>query len=102
MDFLGCALFLAAVCCLLLALQWGGQTKPWSSSTVIGLLVGSAALALVFIFIQWKRQERALITLRVFCRRSVFTSAMVLFFLGGSTYLVSQLPVLLVPILEPG
>ncbi|KAI2829144.1 hypothetical protein CBS63078_6366 [Aspergillus niger] len=87
MDFLGCALFLAAVCCLLLALQWGGQTKPWSSSTVIGLLVGSAALALVFIFIQWKRQERALITLRVFCRRSVFTSAMVLFFLGGSTYL---------------
>ncbi|KAL7655248.1 hypothetical protein ACMYSQ_007202 [Aspergillus niger] len=87
MDFLGCALFLAAVCCLLLALQWGGQTKPWSSSTVIGLLVGSAALALVFIFIQWKRQERALITLRVFCRRSVFTSAIVLFFLGGSTYL---------------
>ncbi|PYH50690.1 MDR family MFS transporter [Aspergillus niger CBS 101883] len=87
MDFLGCALFLAAVCCLLLALQWGGQTKPWSSSTVIGLLVGSAALALVFIFIQWKRQERALITLRVICRRSVFTSAIVLFFLGGSTYL---------------
>ncbi|OJJ70255.1 hypothetical protein ASPBRDRAFT_129786 [Aspergillus brasiliensis CBS 101740] len=87
MDFVGCALFLAAVCCLLLALQWGGQTKPWSSSTVIGLLVGSAALALLFIFVQWKRQERALITLRVFSRRSVFTSAMVLFFLGGSTYL---------------
>ncbi|GKZ28913.1 hypothetical protein AbraIFM66950_001871 [Aspergillus brasiliensis] len=87
MDFVGCALFLAAVCCLLLALQWGGQTKPWSSSTVIGLLIGSAALALLFIFVQWKRQERALITLRVFSRRSVFTSAMVLFFLGGSTYL---------------
>ncbi|PYI05540.1 MFS general substrate transporter [Aspergillus sclerotiicarbonarius CBS 121057] len=87
MDPLGCALFLAAVCCLLLALQWGGQTRPWTSSTVIGLLVGAVVLALLFVYVQWKRDERALISLRVFRRRSIFTSAIVLFFLGGSTYL---------------
>ncbi|EED13968.1 efflux pump antibiotic resistance protein, putative [Talaromyces stipitatus ATCC 10500] len=87
MDPLGCAIFLGAVCCLLLALQWGGQTKSWTSSTIIGLLVGTAALALLFVYVQSKRGDRALISLRVFCRRSVFTSAMVLFFLGGSTYL---------------
>ncbi|RAL08035.1 MDR family MFS transporter [Aspergillus homomorphus CBS 101889] len=87
MDPLGCAIFLGAVCCLLLALQWGGQTRPWISSTVIGLLVGAAVLALLFVYVQWKRKERALITLRILRRRSVYTSAMVLFFLGGSTYL---------------
>lgn len=37
MDFLGATLLVAAVSCLLLALQWGGATYPWRSSIVIGL-----------------------------------------------------------------
>ena len=28
MDFVGAGLLLGAVCCLLLALQWGGNTLP--------------------------------------------------------------------------
>lgn len=89
MDPLGCLVFIGAVCCLLLALQWGGQSKPWSSSTVIGLLVGFVALSGLFGYLQWRRQDRALIPLRVLRQRSIFTGAMVLFFLGASTYLVS-------------
>lgn len=89
MDPVGCFIFIGAVCCLLLALQWGGQSKPWNSSTVIGLLVGFVALACAFGYLQWKHQDRALIPLRVFRKRSIFTSAMVLFFLGASTYLVT-------------
>ena len=89
MDPLGCLVFIGAICCLLLALQWGGQTKPWSSSTVVGLLVGSIVLASVFGYLQWRRQERALIPLRVLRKRSIYTGAMVLFFLGASTYLVA-------------
>lgn len=88
MDPIGCLMFIGAVCCLLLALQWGGQSKPWESSTVIGLLIGFFALSCVFALLAWKRQDRALIPPRVFRRRSIFTGAMVLFFLGASTYLV--------------
>lgn len=96
MDPLGCFVFIGAVCCLLLALQWGGQSKPWSSSTVIGLIVGFAALFGLFGYLQWRRQDRALIPTRVLRQRSIFTSAMVLFFLGASTYLVSM------PLVPPG
>jgi multisubunit Na+/H+ antiporter MnhB subunit len=88
MDPLGCIIFTGSVCCLLFALQWGGQTKPWKSATVIGLLVGAVGLAAVFIALQWKLQEKALIAPRVFLKRSIWTGAMVLFFVGASTYLV--------------
>ncbi|KAJ5733723.1 MFS general substrate transporter, partial [Penicillium malachiteum] len=88
-DFIGCTLFLGAVCCLLLALQWGGQTKPWSSVTIIGLFVGTVALITLFAYVQWQRDENALIPLRVLRKRNVLTSAMVLFFLGGAIYLFS-------------
>lgn len=88
MDPMGCLLFIATVCCFVLALQWGGQSKPWTSPSVLGLLVGSLCLASLFGYTQWKRQEQALIPLRILCQRPIITSAMVLFFLGASTYLV--------------
>lgn len=86
LDPLGCLFFVGAVCCLLLALQWGGQSKPWKSSPVIGLLVGSFLLICVFAVIQWKRGEKATIPLRVLRRRSILATAGVLFFLGASTF----------------
>ena len=89
LDPIGCSVFVAAICCLLFALQWGGQSKPWKSSTIIGLFVGFFVLSCLFGFLQWKSQERALIPFRVIRKRSIFTGAMVLFFLGASTYLVN-------------
>jgi hypothetical protein len=88
MDPLGCIIFIGSICCFLFALQWGGQTKPWKSATVIGLLVGAVGLAAVFIGIQWRLQERALIAPRVYKKRSIWTGAKVLFFTGAATYLV--------------
>ncbi|KAI7782175.1 hypothetical protein LA080_013719 [Diaporthe eres] len=87
MDPLGCLLFTAAACCLLLALQWGGQTKPWNSPDVIGCLVGAFSIGSCFTWVQLKRGDNALIPLRVLHKRSVWTGAMVLFFLGAQTYL---------------
>ena len=37
MDLVGTFLIMAAVVCYLLALQWGGSTKPWSDMTVLSL-----------------------------------------------------------------
>ena len=89
MDPLGCLIFIGAVTCILIALQWGGQSKPWNSSTIIGLLVGFGLLSCLFVYIQWRRGDKAMIPLRVLRQRSIYTSAGVLFFLGASTYIVS-------------
>jgi hypothetical protein len=91
MDPLGCVVLIGALVCLLLALQWGGQTKSWDSSTIIGLLVGFIILTVCFVIVQWKVGDRALIPLRVFQQRSIWTGAMVLFCIGASTYIVSAI-----------
>lgn len=61
MDLFGVALICAAVFCYLLALQWGGVTKTWSSRDVVGTLVGFGILSLAFIINEWYQGERALL-----------------------------------------
>ncbi|KAL9122059.1 MAG: hypothetical protein Q9187_001384 [Circinaria calcarea] len=87
MDPLGCLIFISTITCVLIALQWGGQSKPWNSSTIIGLLVGFGLLSCLFVYVQWRRGDKAMIPLRVLRQRSIYTSAGVLFFLGASTYI---------------
>ncbi len=45
MDPVGTVLVMGAVISYLLALQYGGQTMPWRSSVVIGLLVGCGVIS---------------------------------------------------------
>ncbi|KAJ7495424.1 ABC transporter [Mycena latifolia] len=52
-DVLGIILSMAAVTCLVLALQWGGNTKPWNDPGVISCFVVSAVTAIAFIL--WER-----------------------------------------------
>ncbi|OTB08908.1 hypothetical protein M426DRAFT_260239 [Hypoxylon sp. CI-4A] len=85
MDMVGTVLFLGAVCCLLLVLQWGGQTYPWKDSRCIGLFVGFGALTVCFCFWQWRQGENAIIPLRILRKRSICMGALVLFFLGMSS-----------------
>src|SRR5579885_661161 len=47
-DFLGAVLAAGGTICLLLGLTWGGQTYPWNSAQVIGILVASVALFIGF------------------------------------------------------
>lgn len=91
MDPLGSMLIMGAACCLLLALQWGGDAKPWNSPDVIGCLVGAVTIGVIFLLWQWKRQERALIIPRVFKQRSVWTGSVALFCLGAQAYAVGQI-----------
>ena len=52
LDLPGVAMLLASAVCFFLALQWGGNIKPWSSGSVIATLVMSGVLIIVFIFIE--------------------------------------------------
>lgn len=39
LDYVGAALSIGMVTCLLIPLQWGGNEKPWSDRSVIALLI---------------------------------------------------------------
>jgi len=69
LDWIGAALSLAAVTCLVLGLQWGGNEKAWSSADVIVCLVLAPVLTVAFVF--WERymgSERAMVPLAIFKR----------------------------------
>lgn len=90
MDIMGTVLFLGAICCLIFALQQGGQTVPWNSSKIIGLFVGFGIAILAFSFVQWRRGENALIPLRVLRQRSILIGSCYLFFVGMVTGVVGH------------
>jgi hypothetical protein len=60
MDLPGAIVVLGAVLCYLLALQWGGTSRPWSSSHVYGLLIGFGLLLTLFVGVEWWQGPRAL------------------------------------------
>jgi hypothetical protein len=65
MDLIGAALMMSLIVSYILALQYGGQTHPWESSQVIGLLVGFVAIVAVFIAWEIFQKERAMIVKRL-------------------------------------
>lgn len=58
-DPIGTILFVPAIICLLLALQWGGTTYAWNSGRVIALLVVFAVCLVAFAAVQWWVGENA-------------------------------------------
>ncbi len=57
LDLLGAVLMVLATTMLLLALSWGGQRYPWGSAQVIGLIVGSAVVWVLFVVRLWTAFE---------------------------------------------
>lgn len=88
LDAVGTVLFIASVCCLLVVLQLGGHEITWRSSKAAGLFVGFATMMIAFGILQWHRGEFATIPPRVLAKRSIYTGALVLFFLGMSSLTV--------------
>ena len=89
LDPFGIILLLGAVCCLFLALQWGGSRYPWHSSKVIGLMLGFGFLIIIFGILQWQLGGKATIPLRILRQRTVFSGALALFFISMSSNIVS-------------
>ncbi|CAG8366582.1 unnamed protein product [Penicillium salamii] len=83
-DPIGTALFMPAIICLLLALQWGGTTYAWSSWRIILLFCFFAVLILLFIAAQWFQQEYATVPPRILFKRTVWSSCLFSFCLGAA------------------
>ena len=64
-DYLGAALIVVAVTCIVLLCDWGGTREPWGSPVIIGL--GLTAIALVLAFVAWERRAaEPLMPMRLF------------------------------------
>jgi len=55
LDLPGFALFTPSIIMLLLALDWGGVSYHWNSSTIIGLFCGAGAAWIAFLL--WERRQ---------------------------------------------
>jgi EmrB/QacA subfamily drug resistance transporter len=85
-DWLGAGLLVVAVICVLLALSFGGTPGwAWSSPRIIGLFVGFAVFALVFLVIE-RRAPEPILPLPLFRRPTFAIANAATFILGFSMF----------------
>jgi hypothetical protein len=94
MDPLGTILLMGAIITYLTAVTYGGQAYPWSSSLVIGTLVGSGLLCIAFGLCEYWQGERAVVIPRLFRRRAIWLSAVFSILQSGAFFaMVYYLPI---------
>ncbi|KAL1958201.1 hypothetical protein VTO42DRAFT_5056 [Malbranchea cinnamomea] len=91
-DWLGSVAIVGGTVMFLLGLEYGGVTFPWSSPTVICLLVFGLVGLVVFILIEWKVSRYPIMPLWLFVRRATVATFIVAFihasvYIAGSYYL---------------
>ena len=86
LDLVGTVLFIGAIIMVLIALQFGGNTYPWKSATIIGLFCGFGGLMLLFMAWQAHMGEEAMIPPRILMQRTVLTSCAATSFVFGSAF----------------
>ncbi|KAK7039611.1 major facilitator transporter-like protein [Favolaschia claudopus] len=72
LDFVGAILVAGAVTSLNLALQWGGNIKPWNDKGVIISFVFAGVLTAVYVIWEKYLGERAMTPMAIFQARSVW------------------------------
>ncbi|XP_014550601.1 hypothetical protein COCVIDRAFT_115059 [Bipolaris victoriae FI3] len=94
LDIVGTTIMTASMICFLLAMQWGGVSREWSSASVIATLVLSGVLVLFFIVNEVVMGDRALIPSRLLKRWPVWPNCIYTFLVSGAYFpLVYFLPV---------
>ncbi|RVD80194.1 uncharacterized protein DFL_008099 [Arthrobotrys flagrans] len=87
-DIHGTVIFMPAIICLLLALQWGGSKYAWGNGRIIALLVLAGVLLSIFIGIQIWKQDKATVPPRILKQRSVASSAWFAAMLGSAFFVM--------------
>ncbi|KAK1751946.1 major facilitator superfamily transporter protein [Echria macrotheca] len=88
MDATGTIIFTGGITCLLLALQWGGQTYPWQDGRIIALLVIFGVALIVYIFWQNYLGPIATIPKKIIGQRSMAFASWYSFCQGGVNFVI--------------
>ncbi|KAI4961381.1 hypothetical protein J4E86_000409 [Alternaria arbusti] len=83
LDPIGLLFFVPSMVCLILALQWGGTTDPWSAPKIIGLLVTFAITFIAFLVVEFTMPDTAMAPPRVILNRSMGGAMLFIFLLAG-------------------
>jgi EmrB/QacA subfamily drug resistance transporter len=83
-DYLGAAIIAAAVSCLLLYLDWRGNSYGWTEPGALALLAGFVVLSVAFVGVELRAAE-PIIPLRLF-RNQVFSVGNAFGFLAGVAF----------------
>ncbi|KAI1271401.1 major facilitator superfamily domain-containing protein [Xylaria sp. FL0933] len=83
-NFVGAVLVLGSLISFSLATQYGGQTKPWNSGTVVELLLTVVVLVGIFAVWEWHAGERAMIVHRLLMQQRAGIGSAFAFLLAGS------------------
>ncbi|KZF26158.1 DNA repair protein RAD50 [Xylona heveae TC161] len=91
-DWLGSLSIIGGTLMFLLGLEFGGVTFPWSSATVICLIVFGLVVAVFFVLNEWKLAKYPVMPVRLFKHRSNVAALCVCFvhgmvFISASYYL---------------
>ncbi|KAH7175585.1 major facilitator superfamily domain-containing protein [Dactylonectria macrodidyma] len=86
LDMYGAAIFIPAIICLLLALQWGGAEYAWSDSRIIGLFVGFGLMIAIFVGVQFWQGDKGTLPPRLFKDRNVLAAMIFAMFFGAAFF----------------
>ena len=76
LDLPGFALLLTSLVCFTLALQWGGQSRPWNDGSVIATLVMWIVLTIAFVVVEWMQGIYAMVPLNLMRSRMTWSNAL--------------------------
>ncbi|KAK6533759.1 hypothetical protein TWF694_002690 [Orbilia ellipsospora] len=85
-NVLGAFFLICAITCLLIALQFGGFTYKWSDPRIYGCIIGFGVLISIFLYIQFRDKDHAIIPLRILRNRTVLASCGFLAFISMALY----------------
>lgn len=88
MDLPGTVMFVGALTCIMMAVQWGGSRYPWRDGRIIALFVLFGLLAVGFVIDQVILGDRATVQKRLITNRNVWGSCLFAFCLGASQFVL--------------
>ncbi|KAF2475439.1 MFS general substrate transporter [Lindgomyces ingoldianus] len=84
LDIIGAILFIPGIVMILIALQWGGVSYPWSSARIIGLFVGAGVILVIFAVWEWRRGDEAMLPPSILLQRTVLSGSLCAMFAMGA------------------
>ena len=84
-DYLGTAVLVLAVSCLVLFTSLGGTTYRWGSATIIALGVAGGVLVVIFVFVE-RRATEPVLPLHLFSIRAFSVASAVGFIVGFAMF----------------
>ncbi|KAL5360729.1 hypothetical protein BJX96DRAFT_175573 [Aspergillus floccosus] len=88
LDPIGTLIFVPAIVCLLLALQWGGVTYDWSNGRIIALFVVFGVAIVAFIALQIVLEDKATVPADIACQRTIASASFFSLCIGGSFFIM--------------